>query len=155
MTRGRLTSNPTAETLQATAQPSWGDSEPLYKHMFLCPLHPINLEDVECNSASVWLIDQSRYLAAIWFDKICQNLSTVNLISRRSSESFRLPFIRQMPNGKRENVTSSSGRSTRVGRAAIVAVERWHRRDCMCGYVHTWHSESLRAIDMLVKEWKG
>ena len=68
VTRGRLTSNPTAETLtsnptaealQATAQPSWGDFEPLYKHMFLCPLHPINLEDVECNSASVWLIDQS------------------------------------------------------------------------------------------------
>ena len=24
----------------------------------------------------------------------------------------------------------------------------------MCGYVHTWYSESLRAIDMLVKEWK-
>ena len=35
VTRGRLTSNPTAETLQATAQPSWGDSEPLYKHVSL------------------------------------------------------------------------------------------------------------------------
>ena len=55
VTRGRLTSNPTAETLQATTQPSWGHCI----NMFLCPLYPINLEDVECNSASVWLIDQS------------------------------------------------------------------------------------------------
>ena len=58
VTRGRLTSNPTAETLQATAQPSLGDSEPLYKHVSLS-IVSINLEDVECNSASVWLIDQS------------------------------------------------------------------------------------------------
>ena len=35
VTRGRLTSNPKAETLQATTQPNWVDSEPLYKHRFL------------------------------------------------------------------------------------------------------------------------
>ena len=86
---------------------------------------------------------------------LCQNLSTVNLTSMRSSDSFRLPFIPQTPNSKQENVTSSAGHSTRVGRAALVAVEHSHRRDCMCGYVRTWYSESLRAIDMLVKEWKG
>ena len=85
---------------------------------------------------------------------LCQNLSTVNLTSRRSSDSFRLVYSAK-PNSKQENVTSSTGRSTRVGRAVLVAVEHSHRRDCMCGYVHTWYSESLRAIDMLVKEWKG
>ena len=37
----------------------------------------------------------------------------------------------------------------------LVAVEHSHRRDCMCGYVRTWYSESLRVIDMLAKEWKG
>ena len=64
---------------------------------------------------------------------LCQNLSTVNLTSRRSSDSFRLPFIvySSKPNSKQENVTSSAGRSTGVGRAALVAVEHSHRRDCV------------------------
>ena len=57
VTRGRPRSSPTAESLQATAHPSWGDSEPLHKHSILFPSHPINIEAVECNMPSVWLID--------------------------------------------------------------------------------------------------
>ena len=58
VTRGRLTSNPTAEILQAPHN-QVGSTLSHCINMFLCPLYPINLEDVECNSASVWLIDQS------------------------------------------------------------------------------------------------